>query len=279
MLFHNAHAFAGVTLVADDNPAEILLDMAERLIEQFPKANTLDADLDLADAEMKKAQKAADKAQGKEGKEAEGEGGDVAFSGGGPAVQIRIDSSLILHTENFLKRWCPKYNKKDYFTNPRQTPHLGEWKQISSLPVEDKWKMLALSGAGAFDPKLDRDPALPIYTQYVHEKMQNNKLSCISAGKEFTWGANLPCSTVVVTKGFATATSVAGMLQYVGRAARRGLTTHGQALFERDEDLDRIFRKGAQTMSTESDTIERYCKWIRGGKTDAAWAPAGEGTA
>ncbi len=65
------------------------------------------------------------------------------------------------------------------------------------------------------------------------------------------------------------------MLQYVGRAARRGLTTHGQALFETDVDLNRIFQKGAQQMSTEADTMERYAKWIVGGMTDAAWTKAG----
>ena len=59
-----------------------------------------------------------------------------------------------------------------------------------------------------------------VYTQWVHDKMQTNKLACVTAGKEFTWGANLPASTVVVTNGFAEATSVSGMLQYVGRAAR-----------------------------------------------------------
>ena len=105
--------------------------------------------------------------------------------------------------------------------------------------------------------------------------MQANKLACVTAGKEFTWGANLPASTVVVTNRFATTTSVSGMLQYIGRAARRGLTTHGQALFETDEDLNRIFRKGAQQMSVEADTMERYGKWILGNRTDEAWSEAG----
>merc|ERR1739844_240868 len=101
--------------------------------------------------------------------------------------------------------------------------------------------------------------------------MLSNKLSCVTAGKEFTWGANLPASTVVVTRGFAESTSVSGMLQYVGRAARRGLTTHGQALFEKDEDLNRIFMKGAQQMSTEADTMERYAKYLLGGSQMSAW--------
>eukprot|EP00913_Durusdinium_trenchii_P006712 g6309.t1 len=89
--------------------------------------------------------------------------------------------------------------------------------------------------------------------------MTQNKLACVTAGKEFTWGANVPASTVVVTKSFAETTSVAGMLQYVGRAARRGLTTHGQAIFERDEDLQRIFAS-PDGLSTEALTMERYAE-------------------
>merc|ERR1712190_347470 len=143
---------------------------------------------------------------------------------------------------------------------PRMVPTVGDYRTIQGLPVDDKWKMLALSGAGAFDPKLDVDPTQPVYTQWVHDKMLGNKLSCVTAGKEFTWGANLPASTVVVTKGFAESTSVSGMLQYVGRAARRGLTTHGQAVFEREEDLERIF-PSPDGLSTEALTMERFAKW------------------
>merc|ERR1712185_438365 len=125
--------------------------------------------------------------------------------------------------------------------------------------------MLALSGAGAFDPKLDVDPQSPVYTQWVIEAMTANRLACVSAGKEFTWGANVPASTVVVTTSFAETTSVAGMLQYVGRAARRGLTTHGQAVFEREEDLDRIFAT-PDGLSTEALTMERYAElWLSKG--------------
>merc|ERR1712021_290136 len=113
---------------------------------------------------------------------------------------------------------------------------------------------------GSFDPTLDADASNPVYTQWVHESMTNNKLACVTAGKEFTWGANVPASTVVVTSSFAKNTSVAGILQYVGRAARRGLTTHGQAIFEREEDLDRIFAP-TTGLSTEARTMERYAEW------------------
>merc|ERR1712100_713483 len=117
-----------------------------------------------------------------------------------------------------------------------------------------------MGGAASVDPTLDEDKNNPHYTTWVQDAMTANKLVCVTAGKEFTWGANVPASTVVVTKSFAETTSVAGMLQYVGRAARRGLTTHGQAIFERQEDLDRIFAS-PDGLSTEALTMERYAKW------------------
>ncbi|CAD7945636.1 unnamed protein product [Amoebophrya sp. A120] len=265
LLFSNAHAFPGVTLVADDKPADILEVMAAKLIEQMPKAKDLDNAVEEMDAETKKQNKIAEKQQSDDPQ--------VEFFSN-DSQQIKFDSSLVLHTEQFLKRWCPKA-KKETLMYPRMVPTVGDYKTIQTLPVDDKWKMLALSGAGAFDPVLDKDPAQPVYTQFVHDKMLTNKLSCVTAGKEFTWGANLPASTVVVTSSFANSTSVSGMLQYVGRAARRGLTTHGQALFEDDDALNRILKKGAQQMSTEADTMERYAKWILGDRTAESWGAAG----
>merc|ERR1711879_875698 len=151
---------------------------------------------------------------------------------------------------------------------PRFGPTVKEFKDIKELPVDERWQMLALSGAAAFDPKLNPDPGNPVYTQWVHEQMTAKKLACVTAGKEFTWGANVPASTVVVTKAFAETTPVAGMLQYVGRAARRGLTTHGQAIFETDEDLERIFAS-PDGLSTEALTMERYAEWWL--STGAKW--------
>jgi len=235
----------------------------------MPKTKDLDAQLDAADEDGKKAKKAEDK----------GDEEEVEMFSAGDSKAIKFDSSLVVGTQAFLKKWCPEYDSKKGMMFPKLPPTVRDYREIAALPVEDKWKMLGLSGMGAFDPLLDKDPAMPIYTQWVHDRMQSGKLSCITAGKEFTWGANLPASTIIVTNNFAESTSVSGMLQYVGRAARRGLTTHGQAIFEKDEDLNRIFSKGAQQMSTEADTMERYAKWILGGKEDSEWRVMGENIA
>jgi len=243
MLFSNAYAFPGLTLVADDDPSEQMLVMSKRLQDHMPKASDLEDDIKAQEASAAKQEKYAEE-------------GEVVESA---QPRLKFAAELVIQSEQFLKRWCPN-RPKNAPTVPRLLPNVKDYLAIKELPVDDRWQMLALSGAGSFDPKLNVDPGNPMYTQWVHDSMTCNKLACVTAGKEFTWGANVPASTVVVTKSFAETTSVAGMLQYVGRAARRGLTTHGQAIFERDEDLNRIFAN-PDGLSTEARTMERYARW------------------
>ncbi|CAE8698639.1 unnamed protein product [Polarella glacialis] len=243
MMFSNAYAFPGLTLVAGDDPMGMMVEMSKKLVAVMPKAADLEDDLKSQEAAAAKADKYA-------------EDDEVVESA---STKLKFNAELVIQSEQFLRRWCPN-RPKNSVTMMRLLPTVKEFMSIKELPVEEKWQMLALAGAGAFDPKLDADPTNPVYTQWVHESMTANKLAVVSAGKEFTWGANVPASTVVVTKSFADTTSVAGMLQYVGRAARRGLTTHGQAIFERDEDLDRIFAS-PDGLSTEALTMERYAEW------------------
>lgn len=246
ILFSNAYAYPGLTLVANDDPAGQMLRMAARLMEHMPSVSSLDDALVQQEARIAKETKYEEEdEQGKDD--------------GGKAIALKFNLELVIQSEQFLKKWCPD-RKTGGFVDPRFGPSVMEYKAIKELPIDERWQMLALSGAAAFDPKLNPDPGNPVYTQWVHEQMTAKKLACVTAGKEFTWGANVPASTVVVTKAFAETTSVAGMLQYVGRAARRGLTTHGQAVFEREEDLDRIFTT-PDGLSTEARTMERFAKW------------------
>jgi len=245
MMFSNAFAFPGLTLVADDAPSEKLLLMSRRLQEHLPRASDIEDDMKQQEALSAKQEKYADD-------------NEKAMTDG-PAVRLKFAPELVIQSEQFLKRWCPS-RPKDAPTIVRLLPTVKEFMTIKALPVDERWQMLALAGAGSFDPKLNVDAGNPVYTQWVLDSMVSNKLACVTAGKEFTWGANVPASTVVVTRSFAETTSVAGMLQYVGRAARRGLTTHGQAIFERDEDLNRIFAN-PDGLSTEALTMERYAEW------------------
>merc|ERR1711988_558297 len=234
ILFSNAYAYPGLTLVADDDPMGQLLTMSARLQEQMPKASDLEEDIKAQEASAAKQEKYAEEGETMEA----------------PQTKLKFSADLVIQSDAFLKRWCPA-RPENSPTLMRILPTIKEFMAIKELPVDERMQMLALSGAGSVDPKLDADPANPVYTQWVHDSMTMNKLACVTAGKEFTWGANVPASTVVVTTSFAENTSVAGMLQYVGRAARRGLTTHGQAVFEREEDIHRIFKSGGNQMSTE----------------------------
>jgi hypothetical protein len=249
LLFSNAYAYPGLTLVADDHASEQLLEMTERLMEHFPKASDLEDDIKAQEAANAKQEKFAEVGEQMEASN----------------MKLKFAPDLVIQSEAFLKRWCPG-RPANAPTLMRILPNLMEFMAIKTLPVDERWQMLALSGAATVDPKLDVDPKEPAYTQWVHESMTQNKLACVTAGKEFTWGANVPASTVVVTASFAQTTSVAGMLQYVGRAARRGLTTHGQAIFEREEDLSRIFAS-PDGLSTEALTMELYAEWWLSGGT------------
>merc|ERR1719506_579670 len=244
MVFSNAAYFPGLTLMADDKPADLLEEVTAGLQAQMPKVEDLMANLALQEEAAKKQEKYMD----------DDEKAQVETV----QPKLKFSPELVIQSEQFLKKWCPSSEGKSGIQ--RLLPSVHEFRTISKLPISDKHKMLALAGAGSFDPTLDEDANNPFYTQWVHDAMTANKLACVTAGKEFTWGANVPASTVVVTKSFAENTSVAGILQYVGRAARRGLTTHGQAIFEREEDLDRIFAP-TDGMSTEARTMERYAEW------------------
>jgi len=249
ILFSNAYAYPGLTLVADDDPKGQLLTMTAKLQEMMPKASEIEDDMKAQEASQTKQDKYAE----------EGEVVEQANT------KLKFSADLVIQSDAFLKRWCPG-RPENSPTLMRILPTIQEFMKIKELPIDERWQMLALSGAGSVDPKLDSDPGNPVYTQWVHENMTLNKLACVTAGKEFTWGANVPASTVVVTKSFAENTSVAGILQYVGRAARRGLTTHGQAIFEREEDLDRIFNDPGG-VTTEARTMERYANyWLSEGK-------------
>jgi len=248
ILFSNAYAFPGLTLVADDDPAAQMLAMSRRLQEVMPKVSDLEDDIRAQEARADRAGRFRDTDDASEAVE-------------GPQTRLKFSAELVIQSEQFLARWCKNAPKNGPII-VRVLPTVKEFLAIKELPIDERWQMLALAGAGSVDPKLDADAGNPVYTQWVHESMTANRLACVTAGKEFTWGANVPASTVVVTKSFAETTSVAGMLQYVGRAARRGLTTHGQAIFERQEDLDRIFAS-PDGLSTEALTMERYAVWWR----------------
>jgi hypothetical protein len=61
MLFTNAWAFPGLTLVSGDHPMELMMDMSAKLREQFPKLSELEADLKKQEEAAMKAAKYDDR--------------------------------------------------------------------------------------------------------------------------------------------------------------------------------------------------------------------------
>merc|ERR1712000_715507 len=140
ILFSNAYAYPGLTLVANDNPSGHLLQMASRLMEHMPTVGKLEEALEAEEARAQKEKKFES--------DDEAEKGD-----GGKAIALKFNPELVIQSEAFLKRWCP--DRKAGHTERRMEPTVGEFRTIKELPVEEKWQMLALSGAAAFDPKLN----------------------------------------------------------------------------------------------------------------------------
>merc|ERR1711998_515613 len=93
-----------------------------------------------------------------------------------PAVQLRFNPELIIQSHEFLGKYCPSKP----CVEERRPPTVQEFNVIKELPVTERWQMLALAGAAAFDPTLNEDAGNPVYTQWVHEQMTKKKLACVT---------------------------------------------------------------------------------------------------
>ena len=61
--------------------------------------------------------------------------------------------------------------------------------------------------------------------------------------KDFTYGANVPCTSVLVDKDFLMKHSANTLRQFIGRVARTGLAPFGVAQFEDDDFLPKMCGK------------------------------------
>ena len=117
--------------------------------------------------------------------------------------------------------------------------------QVDTLPVDDTWRMLLLSGVAAHVPL---EQALnpqgdTSYTNYVAEQMEKGTLAVCGVTKDFTYGANVPCTSVYVDRDFITKHSGNTLRQFIGRVARTGLAPFGVAQFEDSEFLPKMCGK------------------------------------
>ena len=96
--------------------------------------------------------------------------------------------------------------------------------------------MLLVAGVAAHMPyAADLNPQGDTsYTNYVAER---------GVTKDFTYGANVPCTSVLVDKDFSTKHSANTLRQFIGRVARTGLAPFGVAQFEDDTFLPKMCGK------------------------------------
>jgi len=62
--------------------------------------------------------------------------------------------------------------------------------------------------------------------------MEKGSLAVCGVTKDFTYGANVPCTSVLVDRDFIANHSANTLRQFVGRVARTGLAPFGIAQFE-----------------------------------------------
>merc|ERR1712032_284222 len=96
----------------------------------MPKASELDEDLKTQEAATAKQDKYAEDDEPVES----------------APLKLKFSADLVIQSEQFLKKWCPA-RPKNSITLPRLLPTVKEFMTIKTLPVEEKWQMLALSGA------------------------------------------------------------------------------------------------------------------------------------
>jgi len=75
-------------------------------------------------ADEEKQKKAAKKAE-----DAGDDGDEVAFFSN-DSQQIKYDSSLVIQSDQFLKKWCPTFKKGELFQS-RNNPTVREFKEIA----------------------------------------------------------------------------------------------------------------------------------------------------
>lgn len=73
--------------------------------------------------------------------------------------------------------------------------------------------------------------------------MEKGALAVCGVTKDFTYGANVPCTSVLVDKDFITNHSANTLRQFIGRVARTGLAPYGVAQFQDDSFLPKMCGK------------------------------------
>merc|ERR1711871_78170 len=181
---------------------------------------------------------------------------ELNFEGLTSSAQLNIPEHCVVNSKSHMLKYAEDAFRSIDTSFFRNVPTQAELKVVSDLPVEDKWQSLVLCGVGAYTPYDEKlNPrGNTTYTNYVSEQMEKGSLAVCGVTKDFTYGANVPCTSVLLDKAFSTKHSANTLRQFIGRVARTGLAPFGVAQFEDDTALEKIFMRDD---STEADVMER----------------------
>jgi len=251
LLLQNAHCFPGMTLTVSTDPKMQILETSEALVKEMPSLKKIGKEMEAAEAALQKRidgiRKEAEKVKGGEDRVEEIMAAKLRdFGISESAGALKIPEHCVVNSRAHLRKYAGGEKAEEYDgTFIRNPPPPSAFKEVATLPVDETWSALLLAGVAAHMP---HDATLnPVgdmsYTNYVAEQMENGKLAVCGVTKDFTYGANVPCTSVLVDRDFLTKHSANTLRQFIGRVARTGLAPFGVAQFEDDDFLDKMCGK------------------------------------
>jgi len=251
LLLDHAAYFPGMTLTVSSNPSAQIAATAKDLTKEFPSLKKLSKDIEAVEAAMEKQmatiRKEAEKVKGGEDRIDEiiaSKMRDLHISES--ASVLKIPEHCVVNSRAHMKKYNTKVSIEDYDASFfRSPPSQHEFKRVDTLPVDETWRMLLLSGVAAHVPHdIAFNPAGDTsYTNYVAEQLEKGALAVCGVTKDFTYGANVPCTSVLVDEDFLKKHSANTLRQFIGRVARTGLAPFGVAQFEDDSFLAKMCGK------------------------------------
>ena len=251
LLLQNAHKFPGMTLTVSSDPKQQIASTAEALIKEMPSLKKLNKEMEAGEAALQKRldgiRKEAEKVKGGEDRIEEIISAKLREYGiSDSAGTLKIPENCVVNSRQHIMKYAGKEVAEEFDGSfIRNPPSSAEFKKVATLPVDETWSALLLSGVAAHMPHdHSLNPAGDTsYTNYVADQMENGKLAVCGVTKDFTYGANVPCTSVLVDRDFLHKHSANTLRQFIGRVARTGLANLGVAQFEDDDFLPKMCGK------------------------------------
>jgi hypothetical protein len=170
-----------------------------------------------------------------------------------PRVQARAGVILI---DRGVRRWEPSEFAAEFGWLDGFLARVPRHVRAARLPESEHPHDPVLNPAGDIS-----------YTNYVANKMEHGQLAVCGVTKDFTYGANVPCTSVLVDKDFLLKHSANTLRQFIGRVARTGLAPFGIAQFEDDAFLEKMCGKNNQEEALCMEaTAKAICKLVDAGE-------------